>query len=65
MKMTHLTKRESDVMEVFWNNDRPLAVGDIQQVISEITSNSIQPVLKKLQKRDLFMSQASLRIRKL
>ena len=51
MKMTHLTKRESDVMEVFWNNDRPLAVGDIQQVISEITSNSIQPVLKKLQKK--------------
>lgn len=51
MKMPHLTKRESDVMEVFWNNDRPLAVGDIQQVISEITSNSIQPVLKKLQKK--------------
>ena len=48
MAETHLTKRETDVMEIFWAHDEDLSARDIQQYLPDITVNSIQPVLKRL-----------------
>ena len=52
MTKTHLTKRESDVMEIFWSHDEDLSARDIQQYLQEVTVNSIQPVLKRLQAKE-------------
>ena len=52
MAETHLTKRETDVMEIFWAHDEDLSARDIQQYLPDITVNSIQPVLKRLQKKE-------------
>ena len=52
MTETHLTKRETDVMEIFWAHDEDLSARDIQQYLPDITVNSIQPVLKRLQKKE-------------
>lgn len=49
MKDKRLTKRESDIMEVFWNHDTDLSASDIQNHLDDVSINSIQPILKRLQ----------------
>lgn len=39
MAETHLTKRETDVMEIFWAHDEDLSARDIQQYLPDITVN--------------------------
>ena len=43
MTKTHLTKRESDVMEIFWSHDEDLSARDIQQYLQEVTVNPAGP----------------------
>lgn len=46
--MNRLTKRESDIMGIFWKYDQPLSSNDIHTYAPEISINTIQPNLKKL-----------------
>ena len=51
MKVTRLTKREADIMEIFWKSDKPLSSNDIHSLAPEISINTIQPNLRKLNER--------------
>ena len=51
MKDKRLTKRETDIMEVFWDHDHDLSASDIQSYLNGITINSIQSILKRLQNK--------------
>ena len=51
MKDKRLTKRETDIMEVFWAHDQDLSATDIQSYLNGITINSIKPILKRLQNK--------------
>lgn len=49
METERLTKRESQIMNVLWNSDTPLSAHDILVIAPELSRNTIQIVLKKLQ----------------
>lgn len=49
MEKTGLTKRETQIMNVLWNSDAPLSAHDILVASPELSRNTIQIVLKKLQ----------------
>ena len=51
MKVTRLTKREADIMEIFWRSDKPLSSNDIHSLAPEISINTIQPNLRKLNEK--------------
>lgn len=51
MKVTRLTKRETDIMEIFWRSEKPLSSNDIHPLAPEISINTIQPNLRKLNER--------------
>lgn len=51
MKVTRLTKRETDIMEIFWRSEKPLSSNDIHSLAPEISINTIQPNLRKLNER--------------
>ncbi|MFR3895389.1 MAG: BlaI/MecI/CopY family transcriptional regulator [Merdibacter sp.] len=51
MKVTRLTKRETDIMEIFWRSEKPLSFNDIHSLAPEISINTIQPNLRKLNER--------------
>lgn len=49
MEKEGLTKRETQIMNVLWNSDEPLSAHDILTRSPELSRNTIQIVLKKLQ----------------
>ncbi len=49
MKETGLTKRETQIMNVLWQSDQPLSAFDILTASPDLSRNTIQIVLKKLQ----------------
>lgn len=51
MKVTRLTKREADIMEIFWRSDKPLSSNDIHSLAPEISINTIQLNLRKLNEK--------------
>lgn len=49
METERLTKRETQIMNVLWSSDEPLSAHDILVLAPELSRNTIQIVLKKLQ----------------
>ncbi len=49
METERLTKRETQIMNVLWCSDEPLSAHDILVLAPELSRNTIQIVLKKLQ----------------
>lgn len=49
MSQTGLTKREMQIMNILWNSENPLSAHDILMVSPDLSRNTIQIVLKKLQ----------------
>ncbi|MHC5249158.1 BlaI/MecI/CopY family transcriptional regulator [Enterococcus sp. LJL120] len=51
--MKELTKRERQIMEVFWHAGEPLSISDAHNLASDISKNTIAAVIKKLFQNDL------------
>ena len=49
MKNVGLTKRETQIMNVLWKSSKPMSAYDILMAAPELSRNTIQIVLKKLQ----------------
>lgn len=43
-----LTKREQDLMELFWKSDQPLSSNDIKVLSNDLSIHTIQQVLRRL-----------------
>lgn len=52
MKFDTLTKKEFDLMTVFWNTDEPLSLNDISKDNEDLNRNTVQVLLKKLLSQD-------------
>lgn len=52
MKIDTLTKKEHDLMSIFWNSEQALSLHDIIENHPELNRNTVQAVLKKLLKAD-------------
>lgn len=50
MIFTKLTKRENEIMEILWNNDKEMSATDIMNASNGISLNTIQQTLQKLLK---------------
>lgn len=48
MKVSHLTKRENEIMEIFWQSNKPLSSNDICLEAPYISKNTVQAVIRKL-----------------
>lgn len=48
MKVSHLTKRENEIMEIFWRSEKPLSSNDICLEAPHISKNTVQAVIRKL-----------------
>ncbi|MCI9040771.1 BlaI/MecI/CopY family transcriptional regulator [Dubosiella newyorkensis] len=48
MKVSHLTKRENEIMEIFWRSNKPLSSNDICLEAPHISKNTVQAVIRKL-----------------
>ncbi len=48
MKPLNLTKRERQIMNIFWNSDKPLSANDIAVQQQDLSKNTIQAVVRKL-----------------
>ena len=48
MKVSHLTKRENEIMEIFWQSEKPLSSNDICLEAPHISKNTVQAVIRKL-----------------
>ena len=53
MKPLNLTKRERQIMNIFWNSDKPLSANDIAVQQQDLSNNTIQAVVRKLKNHDL------------
>lgn len=53
MKPLNLTKRERQIMNIFWNSDKPLSANDIAVQQQDLSKNTIQAVVRKLKNHDL------------
>ncbi len=53
MKPHNLTKRERQIMNIFWNSDKPLSANDIAVQQQDLSKNTIQAVVRKLKNHDL------------
>ena len=53
MKPFNLTKRERQIMNIFWNSDKPLSANDIAVQQQDLSKNTIQAVVRKLKNHDL------------
>ena len=53
MKPLNLTKRERQIMNIFWNADKPLSANDIAVQQQDLSKNTIQAVVRKLKNHDL------------
>ncbi|MGX7394694.1 BlaI/MecI/CopY family transcriptional regulator [Carnobacterium mobile] len=51
--MKGFTKREKEIMDIFWNSDFPLNVSDIEKVNPSLSKNTIQSIVRKLNKRNI------------
>ncbi len=49
MKNVGLTKRETQIMNVLWKSSKPMSAYDILMAAPDLSRNTIQIVLKKLQ----------------
>lgn len=49
--MMKFTKKEQEVLEVFWQANRPLCVRDILDINSKLNKNTVPVVVKKLSDR--------------
>lgn len=49
MEQNGLTKRESQIMNILWNSEQPISAHEILLASPELSRNTIQIVLKKLQ----------------
>ncbi len=47
-KKYSLTNKEYEIMKVLWGSDRPLLISDILEKVTNIASNSLHPMIKKL-----------------
>lgn len=47
-KKYSLTNKEYEIMKVLWGSDRPLLISDILVKVTNIASNSLHPMIKKL-----------------
>ena len=43
-----LTKREQDIMELFWKSEKPLSSNDIKVLSNDLSIHTIQQVLRRL-----------------
>lgn len=50
---TKLTNRDLDVLEVLWDNEKPLTASEIVAANPALNKNTVQPVLRKLLKNEL------------
>ncbi|MEJ8738577.1 BlaI/MecI/CopY family transcriptional regulator [Erysipelotrichaceae bacterium HCN-30851] len=50
MIFSKLTKRENEIMEILWNNDKEMSATDIMNASNGISLNTIQQTLQKLLK---------------
>lgn len=48
MKFNRLTKRENQIMEVFWNSEKPLSSYEISNEAPELSKSTIQTSLRNL-----------------
>lgn len=48
MKVSHLTKRENEIMEIFWRSNKSLSSNDICLEAPHISKNTVQAVIRKL-----------------
>ena len=53
MKPLNLTKRERQIMNIFWNSDKPLSANDIAVQQQDLSKNTIQAVVRKQKNHDL------------
>lgn len=53
MNNLNLTKREIDIMNIFWKENRPLIASDFPKFDSSLTINTVQAYLKKLKEKGL------------
>ncbi|HCE11262.1 MAG TPA: hypothetical protein DEQ24_00515 [Enterococcus sp.] len=53
MKPLNLTKRERQIMNIFWNAEKPLSANDIAVQQQDLSKNTIQAVVRKLKNHDL------------
>ena len=53
MKPLNHTKRERQIMNIFWNSDKPLSANDIAVQQQDLSKNTIQAVVRKLKNHDL------------
>lgn len=51
--MRKLTKRERQVLAVFWKADKPLSVSEVIDQDPELSKNTVAAVVKKLHTNDL------------
>lgn len=49
----HLTKREADIMKIFWEENKALIASDFPQFDASLTLNTVQGYLKKLREKGL------------
>ena len=48
-----LTSREVDIMNILWENEKPLIASEIADARPDLTINTVQAVLRKLLKYQL------------
>lgn len=48
MKTKPLTKKEEEIMRVFWEQSRPLGLASLSEILPEYNLNTMQVVLRKL-----------------
>lgn len=49
-KFPKLTSREIDILNILWENEKPLIASEIADARSDLTINTVQAVLRKLLK---------------
>ena len=52
-KFPKLTSREIDILNILWENEKPLIASEIADARSDLTINTVQAVLRKLLKYQL------------
>lgn len=48
MLSKELTKKEKQIMEIFWKSDKPISAAEINELDKSLNKNTIQAVLRKL-----------------
>ena len=53
MKKIKLTKAESAIMQILWNNGSPLSIRDIPEIEPTLNPNTVATAVKQLQKKGM------------